>query len=137
LSRLFKSRPAGIDRFGKFYKMTGFEEVGYCFWCGLPIKKRRYCCEDHRLKYLQKFYLPESSYFVLRSQEYKCIDCGIEGSKRNPLEIHHIEQVNGEFRKWNRKNNPGELPTSKLVGFLFQRRANWRPLPPCKGVGGQ
>jgi 5-methylcytosine-specific restriction endonuclease McrA len=94
----------GKDRFSIYYDMTGFEEIGKCFWCGSDVKHKRYCGEEHRNLYHKTFMWSYASGACLSTQKV-CQDCG---SNQN-LEIHHIDPINGGYRRVSKKNRPENL----------------------------
>ncbi len=97
------------DRWGKLYNLTGLEAPGHCLWCGVEVKNRRYCCEDHKEAYLEHFRWPEASSAALKRAGGKCADCPKEAKYASELRVHHIEPLNGGFRLWNILNRPGNL----------------------------
>lgn len=97
------------DRWGNYYNLTGFEAPGHCFWCGVEVKNRRYCCPVHSYDYAVHFRWPESSSAALKKAGGKCADCAKEAKYASELRVHHIQPLNGELRGWNILNCPENL----------------------------
>jgi len=91
---------------GKLIIITGFEGTGRCYWCGnkLPKNKRCYCSEKCRLEYYNNFYWNDAVRLAFKRKKA----CEICGSVKN-LEIHHIQPLNGQYRTWNKLNQPNNL----------------------------
>lgn len=107
----------GIDQWGKFYKMTGLEAVGHCFWCGVKIRSR-YCSYPHRIQYLKNFNWPNANAWCWRRYCSQCGMCGLKYStwkaaeahfSYRTYEVHHIEPMNAMFRTWSLMNRPQNL----------------------------
>lgn len=100
----------GKDQWGYFYKMTGLEAKGSCFWCG-ESTRGRYCCESHRLRYLCHFNWNMARDWCWRRYASQCGLCGaVAGDwSYRPLEVHHIEPLNSGFRDWTKLNRPENL----------------------------
>ncbi len=103
------------DSDGYFFKFTGHEEKGRCFWCGEPLsgRKRRYCSKQHAYLYLTFFHWPEACTNVYRRiydpyRGYVCEICE-DAFVGDSIQIHHIIPLNGEDRGWNDKNRPENL----------------------------
>jgi len=97
------------DRYGLYSLLTGLEEPGRCFWCGIEVDaRRRYCCEEHRTLYWETFAWAWASQACRRRQNELCGDCG----KRLSLEVHHIIPLPDSHwltRAWNVLNRPENL----------------------------
>lgn len=98
------------DRYGIYFKLTGHEDKGHCFWCGAEVKGgRRYCCQEHHELYLETYHWPEASAACLKRYNGSCADCGKEAKWASELRIHHIKPLNGAYRLWNDLNRPDNL----------------------------
>ena len=98
--------PDLYDRYGPYCILTGLEELGGCFWCGIDVKGgRRYCCAEHSDLYHEYFCWPEASAACLARQKHVCGDCW----EIQRLLAHHILPLNGGNRLWNILNRPGNL----------------------------
>lgn len=118
LSVIDKADGSGIDRYGKFYSLTGKEARRKCFWCGTDIGGgSRYCTREHQALYLKYFWWPHardwcrSRYWNLNAVSYFCGDCNslINLSKSA---VHHIKRLPNSdpmTRQWNILNRPENL----------------------------
>ena len=95
----------GIDQWGTFYDLSGHEAEGYCFWCGKPVLRQRYCCKEHQEFYLKHYSWREATFFCYERYNNQCADCG----KTDDLRVHHIIPLNGDLRTWNYLNRPENL----------------------------
>ena len=106
---------AGIDPYGKYYNMTGYECVGRCFWCGEEKLKHRRYCQNRKCgaEYKRHFRWQEARDWCRKRYETKCGECGVEEDRRYDSKLrfaaHHIEPLNGSFRLWNKLNRPENL----------------------------
>jgi len=113
----------GIDRWGRFYALTGFEEQGKCFWCGDPAKYR-YCSSNHRGLYTKHFHWRQAKQWCYERFGEICVLCGIEKKykiidaydqsyyssiDKLVIEIHHIIPLKGTERVWSILNHPDNL----------------------------
>jgi hypothetical protein len=116
----------GRDRYGKFYRFTGKEAKGHCFWCGKKLMARqvRYCSEQHKENYLRQFHWIEASWWCWEDWNHTCGVCGAEKQYKViqgydltrcvpvgklVLEVHHIDPMGGKDRNWSIKNRPENL----------------------------
>jgi len=94
------------DRYGHYYLLTGLEEKGRCFWCGINVTHgRRYCSQEHHDLYHEHFCWPAASSACLKRQGRRCGDCGKEAK----LLVHHKQPLDGSLRLWNILNRPENL----------------------------
>ena len=103
--------------------MTGHEEKGFCFWCGLTCGHKRFCNTDCKTNYHRHFVWENARNWCLKRADYKCEKCGVKqnyygwsgdpeaatGDFGTRLEAHHIEPLNNEYRHYNKKNRPENL----------------------------
>lgn len=113
----YRLRP---DRAG-YYRLTGFEETGRCWWCGAELtgRQRKYCRAKHRNEeghwhiYYKHFSWSYARAWCIERQEGKCANCGKEDW--SSLEVHHIIPLEGNERQW----TPFNLPWN-LMGFCHE-----------------
>lgn len=125
LSWPYQGQPI-TDRWGTFYKFTGFEGEGVCYWCGgeLTRKATRWCRTDygtdnaHWRLYHCHFDWNYASSWALKRANYKCLNCGIAGayikrdnwsSRMYNLEVHHIIPLNGQRYQYSLYHVPWNL----------------------------
>ena len=82
------SKFKGEDQWGGYYNMTGFEAKGICFWCGNPVKNRRFCNDNCQNAYHNHFIWEYARNWCLARADYKCEKCGIK-----PLQYPISQQV--------------------------------------------
>lgn len=106
---------AGVDSYGRYYNMTGYECPNRCFWCGEETPSHRRYCQNRkcRKEYVRHFRWQEARNWCRIRYDKKCGECGQEEDSRYDSKLrfaaHHIEPLNGSFRLWNRLNSPENL----------------------------
>ena len=121
LKILWLNEGEGIDRWGKFYNLTGYEEKGHCFWCHKPTKYR-YCSPECKDMYPKHFHWLDARSWCYQRYGVVCSLCGVRiVYKRDPdrpyyvtlddpeIEIHHIRPLKGSNRNWSVLNHPDNL----------------------------
>lgn len=110
----------GVDTYGTFHIITGYEGTGGCFWCGKDLegKRRRYCgnrsgCWTNRTN---AFYWTYARSVCLEAYDYRCANCGksrgeLDNEYARPsnryysdiiesqMEVHHIIPLEGRMRQ--------------------------------------
>ncbi len=100
----------GLDRYGVFHYMTGFEGTGTCFWCGGQLQGRatRYCRKEHHWRlYVRHFCWSWARPWCFKRYGYRCANCGSDLYGHG--EAHHIVPLNGGERLWTPWNLPWNL----------------------------
>lgn len=113
------------DRWGPYKPLSGHEVPGQCWWCGTPVKNRRYCSQHCRDSYRDTFNWGFAVEAALKRAQYRCQDCPLEvppGPKyvlsadgktwyqRTSLVVHHhIPLPPGDPRLWHPLNHPENL----------------------------
>ena len=91
---------------GKLLILTGFEGTGRCYWCGkaLPKNRKCYCSEKCMIEYYNHFYWNDAVRLALKEKK-ACEVCG----STEDLEVHHKKSLDGQYRMWNKLNQPDNL----------------------------
>lgn len=106
---------AGIDGYGNYYYMTGYECPCRCFWCGDETSFHRRYCQNRKCRneYVQHFRWQEARNWCRERYEAKCGECGKDEDTKYDSKLrfaaHHIIPLNGSFRLWNKLNRPENL----------------------------
>lgn len=98
------------------YRLTGFERMGGCWWCGAELtgRQRKWCTrfqikaeQGHWINYYNHFCWPYARNWCIERQGGHCANCGkYYGSF---LEVHHIIPLEGSERQWTPFNLPWNL----------------------------
>jgi|GEM_PF-1887457 len=106
---------AGVDQYGRYYNMTGYECPGRCFWCGLETPSHRRYCQNRKCgaTYKRHYRWQEARNWCRERYETKCGECQQEEDSHFDSKLrfaaHHIEPLNGSLRLWSKLNRPENL----------------------------
>ena len=105
-------------------RCTGYEETGYCYWCGGEFKTKRqkhYCSKECSHEYDRHFEWSTAAKWAKERAHHRCMECGIKESDipmiapnsmnggTSGYRVHHIVPVNGADRWYNPLNVPCNL----------------------------
>ena len=74
-------------------EMIGFTKM--CLWCGKELTGRRtsWCSDECLNAFLGRYNWNVVRYEVIKSQNYKCADCGEYSILTDFFEVHHITPI--------------------------------------------
>lgn len=128
---------AGVDSYGRYYNMTGYECQNRCFWCGNETPGHRRYCQNRKCRneYVRHYRWQEARDWCRKRYDLKCGECGQQEDSRYDSKlrfaVHHIEPLKGSLRLWNKLNRPENLIW--LCGKCHDGKSR-KPAPEQEGV---